>query len=320
MTSFSSAQLESLLPAAAGLARSPRVQAGVAAVAALGLLPYINAWLSRRRANNYITDSAWDWSKEIVVVTGGCSGIGAKIVEQLERRHVKVIVLDLHKPAKEAGRNTFFYQCDLSDAAAIASTADQVRQDHGDPTVLVNNAGMGNNKMILSVPERSLQSIFAVNIIAPFLLVQQFLPAMVARNHGHVVNLASLASFSVQASNVDYACTKAALLAFHEGLKQELNHVYKAPAVRATVVHPTWVRTPMIADLIALGKLSGPIVTADDVANAVTNQLFSGYGAQVVVPSTMGWTSMIRGLPVWLQESMRDSVSKELLTATGFSS
>jgi short-subunit dehydrogenase len=66
------------------------------------------------------------------------------------------------------------------------------------------------------------------------LLLQEFLPAMVKSNHGHIVSLASMASFSTQATNVDYAATKAGVLVLHEGLAQELRFVYNAPKVRTT--------------------------------------------------------------------------------------
>jgi short-subunit dehydrogenase len=98
----------------------------------------------------------------------------------------------------------------------------------------VNNAGIGNGDTIIAVKPERLHRLFNVNLVAPFLLVQQFLPEMIAANHGHIVNIASLASFSTQASNVDYAASKAGVLAFHEGIQQELKHTYKARAVRAT--------------------------------------------------------------------------------------
>ncbi|GJC80639.1 dehydrogenase RED2 [Colletotrichum liriopes] len=292
---------------ASKLAKLPKVQAAAVTLCLLGLLPRVNKWLSQRRANNYVADESWDWSKEIIVVTGGSSGIGAKIVEMLENRNIKTIILDLNPPATKTGRNVSFYQIDLSDASAIAEIAERIRTELGDPSILINNAGIGNGESIVKVSETKLQKLFGVNLIAPFLLVQQFLPSMVARNHGHVINIASMASFSTQACNVDYAASKVGILAFHEGLKQELKHVYNAPAVRAT--------TPMIQKLVETGKLREPTVNAADVAGAVVNQIFTGYGAQVCVPSSLGWASMIRGLPVWLQEGLRDTVTRGLLDA-----
>lgn len=76
--------------------------------------------------------------------------------------------------------------------------------------------------------------VFEVNLFAPVYLVRQFLPAMVKRNHGHIVNVSSMAAFATQACNVPYACSKSALLSFHEGIVQECRFVYNAPLVRAT--------------------------------------------------------------------------------------
>lgn len=132
--------------------------------------------------------------------------------------------------------NSYFYKADISDPSSLVSTAESIRAEHGDPTVLINNAGIGNALPILDLSEPKIRKIFDVNIIAPILLVQQFLPSMIRRNHGHIVNIASMASFSTQASNVDYGCTKSGVLALHEGLMQELKYIYKTPLVRARQV------------------------------------------------------------------------------------
>lgn len=71
-----------------------------------------------------------------------------------------------------------------------------------------------------------------MNTLAHFLTVKEFLPSMVRHNHGHVVTMASMASFITVGEMVDYACTKASALAFHEGLSQEIRHWYGATRVR----------------------------------------------------------------------------------------
>lgn len=131
-------------------------------------------------------------------------------------------------------KNVHFYEVDITSSQAVQQVADEIRQKHGDPTVLINNAGIGSARSILEEPEDTTRKMFDVNIIAHFVLVKQFLPTMIKKNHGHVVTVASMASFMTQAQNVDYACTKAAALAFHEGLNQELKSRYNAPKVRTT--------------------------------------------------------------------------------------
>ncbi|KAJ9144223.1 NAD(P)-binding protein [Pleurostoma richardsiae] len=297
--------------------KSPYGLVVVGVLASYSVLSRVNTYLSRRVVNNSCTDKTWDWSKEIVVVTGGSSGIGASIVRKLEENNIKVIILDRNKPPTRLGPgpNTFFVECNLGEPGAIASATEHIRTKYGHPTVLINNAGFSNAKPLIDVTEGDLHSVFAVNVIAPILLSQDFLPAMVKRNHGHIVNIASMASFSTQATNVDYACTKAAVLAFHEGLLQELRHLYKAPAVRASVVHPSYVRTPLVEDLLRKGNLKSVTVEPEAVSDAVIRVLYSGYGSQIVVPANLTWVARLRSFPVWLQEKIRDGMSIMMIEA-----
>ncbi|WZH40789.1 uncharacterized protein QYS62_001727 [Fusarium acuminatum] len=306
---------EPALSQAIKLAKNPKVQIAAGLFLTFKLLRKLSAWYTKRAVNNHVHDPTWDWSREIVVVTGGSSGIGAVLVSRFAEKGIKVLILDRNSPPSKLATNTYFYQVDLADAKAISSTADNIRAEHGNPTVLVNNAGFANTYSLLDVPETGIRRIFDVNIIAPILLTKQFLPSMVKQNHGHIVNVASQASFATQATNVDYGATKSAVLAFHEGLAQEIRHLYKAPRVRTSVVHPTWVSTPMIADLVEGGKLKDTPVTPEDVANRIFSQVISGFGSQIIVPQSLGWTSWIRGLPGWLQESLRDTVTILLINA-----
>ncbi|KAJ5921004.1 NAD(P)-binding protein [Penicillium verhagenii] len=205
---------------------------GLGALGFVSLCSRINSYLSRKALNHGPSTRTWDSKLEIVVVTGGSSGIGAAIVELLSDMGVKTIILDINEPQEKLKQNTIFYQVDLSKPSQTSSVAAKLRAEHGDPTVLINNAGTEFNKPILELSESQLRGTFGVNILAHFFLVQEFLPAMVSQNHGHVVSVASLGSFTTSAINVDYACTKSAALAFYEGLGQELRHVYRAPGVR----------------------------------------------------------------------------------------
>lgn len=78
--------------------RSTRVLTGLSVLFGAGLLRKINNALSRLALNNFTTDKTWNWSKEIVVITGGSSGIGAEIVRMLAEKNIKVIILDIAPP------------------------------------------------------------------------------------------------------------------------------------------------------------------------------------------------------------------------------
>ncbi|KAF5606207.1 retinal short-chain dehydrogenase reductase [Fusarium subglutinans] len=302
-------QQQEILSKAIELAKNPKVQLSAGLLLALKALGYLNAWYTKRKVKNHVSDPSWDWSREIVVVTGGSSGIGAAIVSRFAEKGIKVLIMDRNPPATKLAANTCFYKVDLTESEAISSVVDQIREDHGNPTVLINNAGFAELTSILDSPESYLRKLFDVNLLAPYLLTEQCLPSMIKRDHGHIVNIASQASFATQATNVAYGSTKLGLLAFHEGLGQELRYIYKAPRVRT--------RTAMTAEMVAKGKLKDTVTPPEVVANRIFNQVISGFGAQIIVPSNLWWTSLIRGLPGWLQESLRNQVTFILINAMG---
>jgi short-subunit dehydrogenase len=131
-----------------------------------------------------------------------------------------------------AAKNVFFYKCDVTSSSSVQQAGAQIRADHGDPTVLINNAGVGKEGSILDKPESVIRLVFEVNTIAHYWTVREFLPAMLKRNHGHVITIASAGSFLGLGEMTDYSCSKASALAFHEGLTQEIRLWHKAKKVR----------------------------------------------------------------------------------------
>lgn len=206
-----------------------RKAAGV--LGALGLISFINSLLDNRALGNS-SQTQWDWRKEIVLITGGSGGLGELVARKLAKCSVKVVVVDLQPPKTPLPSNIWFIKLDVTSNEDIKRVAKEIRRQVGDPTVLVNNAGVGYAKNILDSTDDEIRRTFDVNIVAHFFLVRELLPSMIEMNHGHVVTIASIASFVTIASNIDYSCTKAAALAFHEGLTQELKYRYNAPEIR----------------------------------------------------------------------------------------
>jgi all-trans-retinol dehydrogenase (NAD+) len=110
-----------------------------------------------------------------------------------------------------------FFSCDITDPNAVFATADEVQRTLGAPSVLVNNAGILDAHSILGTSHEYLRKIFDVNVLSNWTTVRAFLPAMVAQNKGHVVTVASSASYIGVAGLADYTASKAAVLSFHEG-------------------------------------------------------------------------------------------------------
>ncbi|KAI1270531.1 NAD(P)-binding protein [Xylariaceae sp. FL1019] len=280
----------------------------------LSLLRYLNRVLSTMAANSWrlAATKGWDWPNEIAVVTGGSSGIGKLIVERLAGLGVRVAVLDVQAMPKEMQSDRVrFFECDVTLSRSVTAAADAVRREFGHPTILVNNAGVVKPLPILKIPYEQLQKTFGVNTMSHWLTVQQFLPHMIQMNKGHVITIASIASFVALPCAIDYSATKAAALAFHEGLTSEIKHFYKAPNVLTTVVHPNFVRTPLVQDFGDFLERAGtPFLTSEQLADPIVAQLKSCKGGQLIIPNHTTVLSGIRGWPTWAQEMLRDALGR----------
>ncbi|CAG7928937.1 unnamed protein product [Penicillium olsonii] len=270
----------------------------------------LSAKLSQQVQNNFQADETWNPDDELALVTGGSGAIGKRIMEDLSK-HIRVVVLDIVQPDFELPENVTFYQVDISSTKSIFDAASDIRILHGEPTIIVNNAGVFHHGTILGSSEEDLRRTFDVNIVSHFLILKEFLPSLIQKNRGHVVTMASVASFVAVGEMVDYCCSKASALAFHEGLRQELKYWYQAPNVRTSIVHPLWVETPLIEGFTRYqNTFRQPIMNPRVVSEAVLEHIITRKSGQIVLPGHLSVAGALRALPLWLQEPVRSFFSK----------
>ncbi|ORY29556.1 hypothetical protein BCR39DRAFT_574881 [Naematelia encephala] len=187
-----------------------------------------------------------DWEEQIVLITGGGTGVGRLLAETLALRNVTVVVLTKSPPLEEIENNNILtYICDVSDCKQVQDTAARVREEVGDPTILVNNAGVIKGKLLLDLTEEDITETFGANTLAHFWILKAFLPTMLRRGAGHVVNISSIMGLVGAAQMSDYCASKAALISLHETLRAELNTRYLTPAIRTTLVLPSHIQTSL---------------------------------------------------------------------------
>jgi all-trans-retinol dehydrogenase (NAD+) len=206
-----------------------------------------------------------------------------------------------------------FFKCDVTDPSEVYSIAEKIKETMGSPTILINNAGILASHTILTTSDVYLRKIFDVNVLSNWYTTKAFLPDMLRHNKGHVVTVASTASFVGVAGLADYCATKAAILSFHEALNQELKLHYNSPNVLTTSIHPNWARTPLLAPVEQeLKKQGSAIIEPTAVADAIVGRIMGCSGGQVFLPSSINKISLLRGLPNWVQENVRSGPSKAI--------
>ncbi|KAH0542937.1 hypothetical protein FGG08_002706 [Glutinoglossum americanum] len=272
----------------------------------LGLYRWVTLFLNWGALNNWERDE-YDWTKEIVVVTGGSCGIGSIVVKLLDERGIKVVVLDIIPMTFEASSNVHFFKCDLTSTAAIASTANKIRSSIGNPTILINNAGVARGRTLFDLTEKDIRLTFDVNALAHYFLAQQFVPDMISKNHGMIVTIASLAAYTTAPQMTDYSASKAAAVGFHEGLAAELKTRYNAPKVRTVLVTPGYTRTPLFEGFTNDAHFVFPTQEPETVAESIVGQVLKGRSGHIVMPETGGILIGLRIWADWLQHAVRNN-------------
>lgn len=295
-----------------------------------------NRFLNHLARNNWSfpSNETWNWPEEVAVVTGGSGGIGGQIVKGLAEKGVQVAVVDLVEPKQfdecrfirsiiyvfmtwahifSLDKNVHFFKCDITDKENVDAIATEITSKLGAPSILVNNAGIAHAHTMLESTPDYLRKLYDINVLSHFYTLQAFLPSMITAKKGHIISTCSISSFFVPAGLVDYAATKAAVMAMHEGLNQELKYRYNAPMIRTTVVHPTYVRTPLTGSWEkALVKSSALTMSPEYVGGEIVKAILSGRSQQVILPRTFAFTSTLRAMPWWVQEILRSRTKDDM--------
>ena len=185
------------------------------------------------------------------LITGAANGIGRLLAAELGRAGAGLVLWDideqgLHEAETElraAGRDVRTYVCDLTRREDIETVAAQTLAECGPVDILVNNAGIVSGRNLLEITPAEIERTFQVNTLAIFWTAKAFLPAMLERDRGHIVTIASAAGLAGTAKLTDYCSSKFAAVGFDESLRVELKR--QNSRVVTTVVCPFYTDTGM---------------------------------------------------------------------------
>lgn len=227
------------------------------------------------------------------VVTGAGSGIGRACALRLAADGYGVTVNDLRSEAAQAvaaeikasGGSAIAAAGDVSREADVDSIASAARSAFGDPTHLVNNAGYVHQALFVDLTPSDFDRMFAVHVRGVFLMTKAFLPAMLARKSGVIVNMASQLGQIGGVELVHYSAAKAAIIGLTKSLAREVS----ALGVRVNAIAPGPINTPLVRALsedwrkakareLPLGRFGEPEEVAAAVAFLCSNEasLFVG--------------------------------------------
>ena len=225
----------------------------------------------------------------VVVVTGASAGIGESTALAFAREGAKVVVcarraerLDaLAERIEREGGTALAVPCDVTDPGRVAQLPSVVEAAFGGCDVVVNNAGIPGGGAFTELSYEQIERVVSVNLLGVLYGTRAFLPGMIARHRGHVVNVASIAGrFATPGASV-YTATKHGVVAFSEALFYEV----EPAGVRVTAVNPGFVSTEGFPQEHVPARL---VLKVERVANAIVDAVRRDAGPEVTVPAWLG--------------------------------
>ncbi len=220
-----------------------------------------------------------DLQGRIAIVTGASRGIGRAIAEALARTGASVVAAarstnaaDTAAAISASGGRAEAATVDVTDPASVEALVAGVLERHGRIDVLVNNAGIARDQLLLRMKRDDWDAVLATNLTAAFTCTQAVLRPMIRQRSGRIVHISSVVGQMGNPGQANYAASKAGLIGFAKALAHEVG----SRGITVNVVAPGFIETDMTRELGAdvrarlIGQIPlGRIGTPDDVAGAV---------------------------------------------------
>lgn len=192
-----------------------------------------------------------EFKSRIAVITGGASGAGAAICREFALQGAFVIIADLNintakKLADELGEShSQAIAVDISKSKSVSNLAEKVRNLCGrSADILINNAGVRIVKPLLQHTDQDWERMISINLTGHFYCTRAFVPAMIERGWGRIINIASIASFVGRPDRVAYCAAKSGVMGLTRGTAIDL----RQSGITVNSIAPGSIATPLNAD------------------------------------------------------------------------
>ena len=223
--------------------------------------------------------SANRFQDKVAVVTGGANGIGKATVLGMAQEGAKVVIVDLNPAGEDLaeqirtdGGEAIFIECNVSQAEPVQAMIKQVIDSYGQIDILINNAGITRDNLIMKMKEEDWNLVLSVNLSSAYHCSKAVVRPMMKKRTGRIINLASVVGLAGQAGQANYAASKGGIIAFTKSLARELG----SRNITVNAVAPGFIKT-QLTDVLPKEQVEftvsntplGRLGEVEDVAKAI---------------------------------------------------
>lgn len=227
------------------------------------------------------------------LITGAGKGIGKALALTLAQEGVSVALLarttaDLEKVAEEVtafGVEAFVVQADVASLDSVNVAAEKVLNAFGTIDILINNAGIGRFGNFMDLEAASWEEVIQVNLMGAYYVTRAFLPQMIERKIGDIINISSTAGLNGNAMTSAYSASKFGLIGMTDSLMKEV----RKHNIRVNCLTPSTVATDMALDLNLTDGNPEKVMQPEDIAELLVSQL--KLNRRVVVVNSSIWST-----------------------------
>ena len=182
------------------------------------------------------------------LITGGARGIGKEIAIKFAKEGADIIIWDVlneggktAEEIKKIGRKSVFHKVDITNLANVQEQAKNVIQEFEKLDILINNAGITRDNLILRMEESEWESVISVNLKGTFNCSKAFIRYMMKARKGRIINISSVIGIFGNAGQANYAASKAGIIGFTKSIAKEVG----SRNITVNAIAPGFIQTPM---------------------------------------------------------------------------